>query len=155
VSIRSYPSLATIHTLQAHTSSCTSVAYSPNGKYLAVGGSDALITLWDTADWVCSRTLSNPTFGSVKGLTWSWDGRFIVGASEDVSSGDGAGMGSGGLEIYHAESGDVVYTVLTGTSGIPAVEWHPNRYWLAHTQVEAPTGKSVLKIVGPGVGLNV
>lgn len=78
-----------------------------------------------------------------------------MGASEDVSSGDGAGMGSGGLEIYHAESGDVVYTVLTGTSGIPAVEWHPNRYWLAHTQVEAPTGKSVLKIVGPGVGLNV
>jgi THO complex subunit 3 len=139
----------------AHTSSCTSVAYSPNGKYLAVGGSDALISLWDTTDWVCRRTLSNPTFGSVKGLTWSWDGRFIVSASEDVSSGDGAGMGSGGLEIYHAETGDVVYTVPTGTSGIPAVEWHPNRYWLAHTQVESPTGKSVLKIVGAGVGLNI
>jgi THO complex subunit 3 len=134
----------------AHTSSCTSIAYSPNGKHLAVGGSDALISLWDTTDWVCRRTLSNPTFGSVKGLSWSWDGRFIVGASEDVSSGDGAGMGSGGLEIYHAETGDVVYTVPTGTSGIPAVEWHPNRYCLAHTQVEAPSGKSVLKIVGAG-----
>ena len=139
----------------AHTSSCTSIAYSPNGKYLAVGGSDALISLWDTTDWVCRRTLSNPTFGGVKGLSWSWDGRFIVGASEDVSSGDGAGMGSGGLEIYHAESGDVVYTLPTGTAGIPAVEWHPSRYWLAHTQIEASTGKSVLKVVGAGAGLSV
>ncbi len=155
VSIRNYPSFSTIHTLMAHTSSCTSIAYSPNGKYLAVGGSDALISLWDTADWVCRRTLSNPTFGGVKGLSWSWDGRFIVGASEDVSSGDGAGMGSGGLEIYHAESGDVVYTLPTGTSGIPAVEWHPSRYWLAYSQIEASTGKSMLKVVGAGVGLSI
>ena len=154
VSIRQYPSFNPVHSLMAHTSSCTSVTYSANGKYVAVGGSDALISLWDTNDWICRRTVSNPTFGSVKGLSWSWDGRYLVGASEDVSSGDGAGTGSGGLEIYHAETGDAVFTVPTGTAGIPAVEWHPHRYCLAHTQVDAPSGKSTLKIIGSSMGLS-
>ena len=154
VKILDYPPFTTLHTLSAHTSACTSLAYSPSGKYLAVGGSDALISLWDTTDWVCKRTVSNPSSGGVRGLSWSWDGRFLVGASEEVSSGGGGGIGNG-FEIYHAETGDVVHTIATGSSSIPAVEWHPNRYWLAYTQVEELTGKSSLRIVGPAGGPNI
>jgi THO complex subunit 3 len=151
VKILDYPSFSLLHTLSSHTSACTSIAYSPNGKYLAVGGSDAIISLWDTTDWVCRRTLSNPSSGGVKGLSWSWDGRFVAGASEEISSGGGGGI-STGFEVYHAETGDVVHTIATGTSRIPAVEWHPNRYWLAYTQVEEVTGKSSLKIIGAAGG---
>ncbi|RMZ86711.1 hypothetical protein DV736_g6062, partial [Chaetothyriales sp. CBS 134916] len=152
VKILDYPSMSLLHTLSAHTSSCTAIAYSPSGKYVAVGGSDALISLWDTSDWVCRRTLSNPASGAVRGISWSWDGRYIVGASEDVGSGGGEGS-STGLDLYHAETGDVVYTIPTGTSSIPAVAWHPNRYWLAFTQVdENPKKGSTLKIVGAGGG---
>ena len=145
--------MAAAHTLMAHTSACTSLSYSPNGKYLAIGGSDATISLWDTTDWVCRRTLSNPTFGSIKCLSWSCDGRYLVGGSDEVV-GTGESANNGGLEIYHAESGDVVTTVPTGSSSISAVEWHPSRYWLAHTQIEHPSGKSVLKIIGAGGALN-
>lgn len=152
VSICEWPSLSTRYTLKANTSACNVVSYSPNGKYVALGGYDGLTFLWDTRDWVCRRTLSNPIYGSVKGISWSWDGRFVVTASEEVTAGDGAGLGSGGLEICHAETGDVVFTVPTGTAAIPAVEWHPSRYWLAYTQVEGLSGKTVLKIVGPGGG---
>ena len=95
--------------------------------------------------------MSNSSSGGVRGLSWSWDGRYLVGASEEVSSGGGGGISSG-FEVYHAESGDVVYTVATGTSGIPAVEWHPNRYWLAYTQIEEKTGKCSLNIVGAAGG---
>ena len=110
-----------------------------------------MISLWDTTDWVCRRTMSSSSSGGVRGLSWSWDGRYIVGASEEVSSGGGGGVGSG-FEIYHAETGDVMYTVPTGASSIPAVEWHPKNYMLAYTQVEEATSKSSLKIVGAAGG---
>ena len=151
MSILDYPSFTPLHSLSAHTSACTSIAYSPSGRYVAVGGSDAIISLWDTSDWVCRRTMSNASTGSVRCLSWSWDGRYLVGASEEVSSGGGGGIGTG-FEVYHAETGDVVYTVATGTSAIPAVEWHPNRYWLAYTQIEEKSGKSALNIMGAGGG---
>jgi THO complex subunit 3 len=155
VKILDYPSMAPLHAIAAHTSSCTAISYCPNGKYMAVGGSDAMISLWDTTDWVCRRTVSNASSGAIRGLSWSWDGRYLVGASEEMGTGGGEGLSSG-FEIYHAETGDVVHTIATGTSGIPAVEWHPNRYWLAYTQIEETRqGKSSLKIVGAAGGPSI
>lgn len=152
VKILDYPSFSVLHSLPAHTSSCLAISYAPDGKHVAVGGSDAMISLWDTTEWVCKRTVSNSSSGSIRGLSWSWDGRYIVGASEDNGS-SGGEASSNGLEIYHAESGDVVHTIPTGSSGIPAVEWHPNRYWLAYTQVDDNRkGSSSLRIVGAAGG---
>ena len=145
VKIFDYPSFGVLHTLSSHTSSCSSIAFSPLGNYVAVGGSDAMIALWDTYDWVCKRTFSNANSGKVSGLSWSWDGRYITSSCEDIGSGGGEGK-SEGFEIYHAESGDVVYTVPTKTSSVPAVAWHPKSYALAYTVVE--NGKSTLNVVG-------
>ncbi|KAK5091541.1 hypothetical protein LTR05_001726 [Lithohypha guttulata] len=145
VKILDYPSFDVLHTISSHTSSCTSIAYSPLGNYVAVGGSDAMIALWDTYDWVCKRTMSNANSGKVTGLSWSWDGRYLTSSCEDIGAGGGEGK-SEGFEIYHAETGDVVYTVPTRTSAVPAVAWHPTMYALAYTVIEA--GKSSLKIVG-------
>jgi len=152
VKILDYPSFKLLHSLSAHTSSCNAISYAPDGNHVAIGGSDAMISLWDTTDWVCKRTVSSPNSGAIRGLSWSWDGRYIVGAAEDLGS-SGGDANSSGLEIYHAESGDVVYTVPTGNSGIPAAEWHPSRYWLAYTQVDANRkGSSSLRIVGAAGG---
>lgn len=144
VKIFDYPSFDTLHTISSHTANCTSIAYSPLGNYVAVGGSDAIIALWDTYDWVCKRTMSNPKSGKVTGLSWSWDGRYLTSSSEDVGSG-GDGK-SEGFEIYHAETGDVVFTVPTKNNSITSVAWHPKMYTLAYTCVEA--GKSSLRIIG-------
>lgn len=123
-----------------------------------------MISLWDTGDWVCRRTVSNTVGGAVRGLSWSWDGRYVVGASEEMGHAGGAGVSTGGggegathgLEIYHAETGEVVHTIGTGMSGVPAVEWHPSRYWLAYTQIEETRqGKSSLKIVGAAGGPSI
>lgn len=105
-----------------------------------------MISLWDTVEWVCKRTVSNPNSGSIRGLSWSWDGRYIVGATEDNGpSGAGGGGGGGGQEVYHAESGEVVHTIPTA----PAVEWHPSQYVLAYTEIDDKRkGGSSLKIVG-------
>lgn len=121
VTIASYPSLQTLHTLHAHTSSCFSLALSPTSRYLAIGGSDALISLYDTTDWVCKRTLTNLT-GAVKSVGFSFDGSFVVGGSDEGSV----------LEVAHTESGEYVGKVDIGASGgCGVVAWHPGRYWIA------------------------
>ena len=155
IRILDYPSFNALHSFSAHTSSCLAIAYSPTGNYVAVGGSDAMISLWDTKTWVCKRTVSGSA-GSIRGLSWSWDGRYLVGASDEgVGSNAGGSGGDGvqGLDIYHAESGDVVHTVPLGSGAVaPAVAWHPNRYCLAYTVTEdgRKGSGSGLKIVGGG-----
>lgn len=148
----SYPSFNILHTLNAHTSACAAISLAPTGRYLAVGGHDALISLWDTNDWICRRTLSSENSGAIRGVSWSFDGRFICGACDEP------GVPVNGLEIFHAQSGDSVYTIPTSggiNSGIPAVAWHPSRYWLAYsTTVDGPgsAGTGGLKIVGAAGG---
>ena len=78
----SSPALQTLHSLHAHTSACLSLALSPTGRYLAVGGSDALISLWDTQEWVCRKTLSGMQ-GGVLMVGFSWDGSFVAGACDE------------------------------------------------------------------------
>jgi THO complex subunit 3 len=150
VKVISYPSFSLLHTLHAHASACLSLALSPTNRYLAVGGSDALISLWDTTDWICRRTVSSNNGGTVRDVSWSFDGRFLCGACDEV------GCGGNGLEIFHAETGESVYTVPTGggsSVGVPAVAWHPSRYWIAYsTTGDGLGGNPGLKIIGAAGG---
>ncbi|KAI4211157.1 MAG: hypothetical protein LQ351_006057 [Letrouitia transgressa] len=141
VKITSYPpdepgdTLTTLHTLHAHTSACISIALSPTGRYVAIGGSDALISLWDTTEWMCRRTLAAMQ-GGVKMLGFSWDGSYIVGGSDEGN----------GLDIAHVETGEYVHKIETQAPA-PCVAWHPTKYWLAYSG--DPGG---LKIVGAAGG---
>ena len=111
--------MKTVHTLHAHTSSCISIAFSPNGRYIAIGGSDALISLYDTYNWVCKRTVSSP-IGTLKGVSFSFDGSWVVGADEEGST----------LDVVHVETGEAMGKVETSGSA-SAIAWHPSRYWIA------------------------
>jgi THO complex subunit 3 len=136
IKVATYPTLEPMKTLHAHTSSCFCVELSPNGRYLATGGSDALICLWDTTDWICRRTLAGMV-GSVRALGFSWDGAFVVGGSDEGN----------GLDIAHVETGEYVHAVATNAPA-PCVAWHPSRYWLAYS------GDAMgLKIVGAAGGV--
>ncbi len=46
-------------TLKGHTSACITAEMSPTGRYLATGGSDSIISLWDTSKWICPRTVTS------------------------------------------------------------------------------------------------
>lgn len=54
--------------LNGHTSSCLTVEMQPTARYLATGGSDSIIALWDTSDWLCQRTLTRMT-GPVRSIS--------------------------------------------------------------------------------------
>ncbi|KAI4105603.1 MAG: hypothetical protein L6R37_002681 [Teloschistes peruensis] len=132
----SSPSLRLLYTLHAHTSACVSLAMSPTSRYLAIGGSDALISLYDTYDWICRRTLSSIS-GSVKSVSFSWDGSYVIGGSDEGT----------GIDIAHTETGEVVARIETSAPA-PCVSWHPNgKYWIAYS---GDTGG--LKIVGAAGG---
>jgi THO complex subunit 3 len=120
----------TPYTLNGHTSSCLSVELQPTARFLATGGSDSIIALWDTTDWICQRTLIDMV-GPVRSISFSFDGSFIVGGSDEGP----------GLEVLHSETGDNVHSVKTA-GPCPVVAWHPSRYWLAYTDLGS------LKIIG-------
>lgn len=56
--------------LNGHTSSCLSAEMQPTGRYLATGGSDSIISLWDTTDWICQRTMTSMV-GPVRSISKS------------------------------------------------------------------------------------
>lgn len=140
VKILSYPAFkpvfttsydpTTPFTLNGHTSSCISVEIAPSGRWLATGGSDSIIALWDTTEWHCQRTLTEMV-GPVRSIAFSFDGSYLVGGSDEGA----------GLEIAHTESGDQVHSVKT-SGPCPVVAWHPSRYTLAYAE------GGMLKILG-------
>ena len=44
--------------MAGHTSSCLTVDVQPSSHFLATGGSDSIIALWDMTDWLCQRTIT-------------------------------------------------------------------------------------------------
>lgn len=136
--ILDYPSLETVHTLSGHSEATYSVAQSPTGTRLAVGGADSIISLWDTSTWHCSHMLSEHP-SAVRDLSFSFDGAFLTAGSMAEAK-----DGSKGMEIYHVDTGDVAFTVDT-VNPITASAWHPLRYWVAFAG--DPGG---LKVLGAG-----
>lgn len=139
VKILSYPDLQPIlkrpwedkpFTLNGHTSSALSVAESQNARFLASGGSDSIIALWDTKDWLCQKTLTGMT-GPVRSISFSWCGCYIVGGSDEGNT----------LEIAHVEDGAYVHSVKI-QSPSAMVAWHPTKYHLAYADFGG------LKIIG-------
>jgi THO complex subunit 3 len=128
-----YPSFEPGLTLNAHTSSCYAISMSPSGEYMAAGGGDALVSLWDTQEWICVRTF-DLTKEPVKSVDFSFDGSYITAGSDDKDEKK--------LKIAHVETGDVVHTIDVQSSAAH-VAWHPCRYILAYSAEHQG-----LKIVG-------
>ena len=65
-------------TLQGHTDSVWSVAFSPDGKTLASGGSHSTIKLWDVQTGKETATLKGHKASSVGCLAFDRDGDVVV-----------------------------------------------------------------------------
>lgn len=53
-----YPSLAVRESPAAHVGGCIAVALDPRGRYLASGGADSIVNIFDLNDWICARTIT-------------------------------------------------------------------------------------------------
>ncbi|CAI6253825.1 unnamed protein product [Periconia digitata] len=139
VKVMRYPTFETALTLNAHTSSCFAVTMSPSGEYLAAGGGDALVSIWDTQEWICVRTL-DLTASMVKSVDFSFDGSYVTAGADRVEDKEDKK-----LHIAHVESGEIVHSIDLAQPAAH-VAWHPFRYVLAYS-----ADSQGLKIVG-GMG---
>lgn len=77
IRILDYPDLAVLHNTPAHVGGCVAAALDPRGRYghnrsgihselmkiyprryLASGGNDSIVNLFDLSEWICARTIT-------------------------------------------------------------------------------------------------
>ncbi|KAI4600153.1 hypothetical protein KJ359_001255 [Pestalotiopsis sp. 9143b] len=118
--------------LHGHTSACTAVEIHPMNRFLATGGNDSLISLWDTEEWNCQRTITKMV-GPIKSISFSFDGFCVVGGSDEGNA----------MEFTNCETGEHLFTYKTA-SPCSLVAWAPNRYALAYCEL------GTLRIISAG-----
>ncbi|KAK4131951.1 WD40 repeat-containing protein [Trichocladium antarcticum] len=136
------PGESTEFMLKGHTAPCLTAELSPTGKYLATGGADSIIALFDTKDWICQRTITR-LVGPVNSISFTFDGSYVVGGCAEgmgsqplfflsqVRNDADAPIGSR-LEVTHTETGEHVHTFKI-KGPCEAVAWAPTRYCLAYS----------------------
>lgn len=76
-----FPKDAAFVTLfDAHTGSANTVAFSPDMRWLATGGSDGRVRVWDMRTGTMAQDLTGPS-GAVHTVRWSADGNYLAAGS--------------------------------------------------------------------------
>ncbi len=141
---RVYGKVEKIKSLKAHTADCFTVRFK-GSNLLALGSSDAQITLW--RNYTCFRVLNRMEW-PIRTVDFSHDGEFLAVGSEDPF-----------IAVEHLNSNSLVAKIPTTSnksSGVPvnSVTWHPNKHILAFatSEVDDRTGKATgtIKLFGLG-----
>ena len=95
--------------MQGHKNSVTSVAFSPDGKYIVSGSSDKTIRMWDAQT---GKLVSDPFEGhtdQVTSVAFSPDGKYIVSGSSDKT-----------IRMWDAQTGKLVSDPFEGHTDLVA-----------------------------------
>ncbi len=95
------------------------MAWSPDGKWLALANYDKSVRIWDGANGQELRRLEGHS-GYVTSVAWSPDGKWLASASGDKS-----------VRVWDGASGKEVRRMEGHSSGVNSVAWSPDGKWLA------------------------
>ncbi|KAK7695381.1 hypothetical protein QCA50_000016 [Cerrena zonata] len=143
VRIISFPAHEVLHSMPAHLHGCTALALDPRGRYVATGGNDTIVNLFDTQEWVCVRTITACDNG-ITALSFSYDGEFIAIASTGSY-----------IDICATETGLSLHRIPALGEG-RTVQWHPSKHIIAYcgqtaTRENGPPPAAWFSLFGPGM----
>ena len=115
---------ANVFTLKGHTDVVKSVAFSPDGKYIASGSDDNTIKLWDVATGECVKTFEVHT-NYVYSVAFSPDGKYIASGSSDDT-----------IKLWDVAIGECVNTFEGHTDAVISVAFSPDGKYIASGSVD-------------------
>jgi len=111
--------LTPLRTLQAHTANCYCIEFDPKGEHFAVGGADAVVSIWSVAELVCLRTCTRLEW-PVRTLSFSHDSAYLASGSEDTL-----------IDIASVSSGEQAHSI-PSNAPMNSVAFHPSKLLLAY-----------------------
>jgi WD40 repeat protein len=114
-----YPQANTLYVCLGHTSRVTSIAWSPNGNYLASASFDKTVHIWNGANGSHLLAYHGHT-ARVNALAWSPDNKYIVSASDDRT-----------VHLWDVQTGKNLFTYSRHKGAIRAVAWSPDGNYIA------------------------
>ncbi|KAJ5901856.1 G-protein beta WD- 40 repeats containing protein [Penicillium taxi] len=118
-----------LQTLEGHSSSVTTVAFSPDGTQIASGSYDKTIKLWDTTTGDLRKTLEGH-WGSVDTVAFSPDGTQIASGSRDNT-----------IKLWDTTTGDLRKTLEGHSSSVTTVAFSPDG-----TQIASGSDDNTIKL---------
>ena len=113
-----------VATLEGHSDLVFSVAYSPDGKYIASGSADKSVIVWDTESRSCVATLKGHS-NVVSSVAYSPDGKYIASGSADNS------VKVWGADANSASYGTCVATLMSHSDRVRSVAYSPDGKYIA------------------------
>ncbi|KAF8138926.1 WD40-repeat-containing domain protein [Boletus edulis] len=141
--IMDYPSLTLRESPAAHVGGCVAVALDPRGRYLASGGYDSIVNIFDLNEWLCARTISSCD-NAINALSFSFDGEYLAIASTGSY-----------IDICATETAIPLHRV-PALAPSPTVTWHPSKYVFAYCgqtkqREGSPPPVAVISLFGGGI----
>jgi len=141
IRIMDYPSLSVRESPAAHVGGCVAVALDPRGRYLASGGYDSIVNMFDLNEWICARTITSCE-NAINALSFSHDGEYLAIANAGTY-----------IDICATETGIPIHRV-PALAPAPTVTWHPSKYVIAYcgqTKIKegGPPPVALISLFGP------
>jgi len=134
-------------TLTGHSDCLDSVAYSPDGRYLASGSRDNTIKIWEVATGKV-RTITGHS-GWVFSVAYSPDGRYLASGSADKT-----------IKIWEVATGKQLRTLTDHSMTVWSVAYSPDGRYLASGSLdktikiwEVATGTELRTLTGYSIGV--
>ena len=109
-----------LYTYRGHSEIVSSVAWSPNGKYIASGSYDKTVQVWDALTGKTVLIYRGHNY-AVLSVAWSPDGTRIASSGDTVST----------VQVWEALSGRIVLDINGHGALVNSVAWSPNGKYIA------------------------